>query len=241
MDDVGSMVAELIEAGCAPEVAAQVVAKAFVGGVNSGGIPRIPVDSVAEKRRAYDRERKRKSGGIPVESAETPVLHIDTKIKKDSIKQNSVRPSRGTRIDPNWSPCEADRQLAKSEGFSETEIGREAIRFRDYWISRAGAGGVKLDWSATWRNWVRTSAERLGKKPSPSDGGAAASSGFLAKCDSDELRAWDEYTRTTTGKLLPRDRDGHWRVPCQWPPGYQPQKFIPAPELPRLKSMGDLH
>jgi uncharacterized protein YdaU (DUF1376 family) len=27
--------------------------------------------------------------------------------------------------------------------------------FKDFWISKAGAGGVKLDWTATWRNWVR--------------------------------------------------------------------------------------
>ena len=29
-------------------------------------------------------------------------------------------------------------------------------QFRDYWISKAGSGGVKLDWFATWRNWVRS-------------------------------------------------------------------------------------
>ena len=29
-------------------------------------------------------------------------------------------------------------------------------QFRDYWISQAGQKGVKLDWFATWRNWVRS-------------------------------------------------------------------------------------
>jgi uncharacterized protein YdaU (DUF1376 family) len=28
-------------------------------------------------------------------------------------------------------------------------------KFKDYWISQAGQKGVKLDWFATWRNWVR--------------------------------------------------------------------------------------
>ena len=28
-------------------------------------------------------------------------------------------------------------------------------QFRDYWIAQAGQKGVKLDWFATWRNWVR--------------------------------------------------------------------------------------
>jgi len=27
--------------------------------------------------------------------------------------------------------------------------------FRDYWIAQPGAKGVKADWLATWRNWVR--------------------------------------------------------------------------------------
>lgn len=27
--------------------------------------------------------------------------------------------------------------------------------FRDYWISQPGQKGVKTDWTATWRNWVR--------------------------------------------------------------------------------------
>jgi uncharacterized protein YdaU (DUF1376 family) len=27
--------------------------------------------------------------------------------------------------------------------------------FRDYWLSVAGSKGVKLDWFATWRNWIR--------------------------------------------------------------------------------------
>jgi uncharacterized protein YdaU (DUF1376 family) len=27
--------------------------------------------------------------------------------------------------------------------------------FRDYWLSVAGSKGVKLDWTATWRNWIR--------------------------------------------------------------------------------------
>lgn len=35
--------------------------------------------------------------------------------------------------------------------------------FTDYWVSVAGAKGVKLDWSATWRNWVRS--QRASNKP----------------------------------------------------------------------------
>jgi len=28
-------------------------------------------------------------------------------------------------------------------------------RFKDYWIAKPGKDGTKLDWEATWRNWIR--------------------------------------------------------------------------------------
>jgi len=28
-------------------------------------------------------------------------------------------------------------------------------QFKDYWVAQPGQKGVKLDWDATWRNWVR--------------------------------------------------------------------------------------
>jgi hypothetical protein len=37
---------------------------------------------------------------------------------------------------------------------------RVSERFRDYWRGRPGAGGLKVDWSATWRNWCREDVSR---------------------------------------------------------------------------------
>lgn len=34
-------------------------------------------------------------------------------------------------------------------------------KFRDYWLGKAGKDAAKLDWFATWRNWIRSA------KPSP--------------------------------------------------------------------------
>jgi hypothetical protein len=178
-----------------------------------------------------EREEGEKRRGEREQIAATP--RTTTGLKK---LQND-KASRGTRIASDWSPCEADRFSAKSEGFSDFEIDREAVRFRDYWISRAGAGGAKLDWSATWRNWVRTSAEKLGKQPRAANGAQPEPPGFLAKFGSEELDAWDAYTRETTGKSLPRNRDGSWRVPCQWPPNYVRKSLVRQPATPSLRSM----
>jgi hypothetical protein len=148
LSDVGAMVAELIAAGCAPEVAAKVVARAYVAGVSSAEFRGIPPDSAAEKRRAYDRERKRKSTGIPPESTGIP----NSPLSSSNLKKE--RKGRGSRIPPEWKP---ERDLAKQLGWSDAQIDQEAENFRDYWLGRAGSGGVKLDWPATWRKWVRSS------------------------------------------------------------------------------------
>jgi len=58
----------------------------------------------------------------------------------------------------------------------------------------------------------------------PADGRPSADVvplGFYAPMDSKQLDAWDEHSRRTTGKSLPRDSKGGWRVPSEWPPGWQ--------------------
>lgn len=65
------------------------------------------------------------------------------------------RTKRGTRLSEDWTPSEDDVEFARERGLDPTEIQNEADRFRDYWIAKAGAQATKLDWAATWRNWIR--------------------------------------------------------------------------------------
>ena len=213
MTPIAFMVREMLNRGVDHEVIVIAVeaAEMVAARGNSGG---IPPDSAAEKRRAYDRDRKRNSTGIPPESTGIPnSASISKELKKDSKRQN-----RGTRIAPDWSPSDAERAFAKQEGFSDWEIQRETQKFRDYWTACAGAKGVKLDWTATWRQWTRNGAERAGKTPAPASGAAASITGYYAKAESDQLGAWDAYSVRTRGKGLPRDRNGGWHVPAEWPP-----------------------
>jgi uncharacterized protein YdaU (DUF1376 family) len=54
---------------------------------------------------------------------------------------------------------------AEDESFDQVMIMREANKFPDYWAGISGSKGVKLDWQATWRNWIRTAAQRVTQKP----------------------------------------------------------------------------
>jgi hypothetical protein len=67
---------------------------------------------------------------------------------------------RGTRIKPDWRPDDEDWQFACSLGFTDAQIEKIFPRFVDYWIAKVGAGAVKHDWSATWRNWMRKESEQ---------------------------------------------------------------------------------
>ncbi len=42
-------------------------------------------------------------------------------------------------------------------------------RFVDYWRGMSGAKGVKLDWVATWWNWLRRESENRTGRPMPTD------------------------------------------------------------------------
>lgn len=80
-----------------------------------------------------------------------------------SKKQGSSK--RGTRLTADWKLPRAWGEWAVSEGMDEVSVRREADTFRDYWISQPGQKGVKLDWQATWRNWIRKALERQPRRP----------------------------------------------------------------------------
>ena len=51
---------------------------------------------------------------------------------------------------------------------SPDQIAFEFDCFLDYWRAKAGAGAVKRDWPATWRNWIRRSNQFVatgGRRP----------------------------------------------------------------------------
>jgi len=66
---------------------------------------------------------------------------------------------KGTRIPNDWNPARTDANIKAESGHEPQWLELELARFRDYWAGIAGAKGVKLDWDATWRNWVRRADE----------------------------------------------------------------------------------
>jgi len=73
----------------------------------------------------------------------------------------TTKAKRGTRLPEGWTPERSQANLKAEHDSSLTpdELSSQLERFRDHWAAQPGSKGTKLDWQATWRNWVRRAAE----------------------------------------------------------------------------------
>ncbi|GAB2879189.1 hypothetical protein [Microbulbifer echini] len=74
-----------------------------------------------------------------------------------ALRQESAPPSkRGTRLPDDWQLTqEFYTEAAKTRPEVMHQIYDIAASFGDYWKSQSGKQGVRRDWLAVWRNWVR--------------------------------------------------------------------------------------
>lgn len=80
-------------------------------------------------------------------------------------KEEPLPRKRGTRIPDDFTVTPemtawAKERVPQLQGANETE------KFINYWRAATGRTATKLDWVATWRNWMLNAAERTnGRKP----------------------------------------------------------------------------
>lgn len=74
---------------------------------------------------------------------------------QEPITKNHIKTQRGSRLPTDWSLPVDWKTWAQAER-PDLNAEKVAESFKDFWISKPGAGGVKLNWEATWRNWVRS-------------------------------------------------------------------------------------
>jgi uncharacterized protein YdaU (DUF1376 family) len=79
------------------------------------------------------------------------------------------RTRRASRLPTDWTLPAEWRDWSKAER-PDLDPTKVAERFRDFWVAKAGRDGAKLDWQATWRNWVRAQTAMNGRNNGPSPG-----------------------------------------------------------------------
>lgn len=81
-------------------------------------------------------------------------------------KRANAAAARGSRLPDGFAPSDDDTAWAGRE-YPDVDTAAQTDAFCDYWRSKAGKDGVKLDWQATWRNWIRRAAEYSARRQAP--------------------------------------------------------------------------
>jgi hypothetical protein len=116
-------------------------------------------------RRVKDRERKKAQREAPVTSPVSRPQEFQRTSAGSLTVQNSTQPnqkhkeekSRASRLPEGWKP-KPEPELVEAIG-GQKAAAEQFARFCDYWRSQPGAKGCKVDWQATWRNWLRRSQD----------------------------------------------------------------------------------
>jgi hypothetical protein len=99
------------------------------------------------------------------DTAVTSDPSLDSSLFDPSVDPTAARPkspavSRGTRI-PDPFVVTPEMVAWARESVPTVDGARETAKFVDHFTAKVGRDAVKLDWLATWRNWMRTAEERL--------------------------------------------------------------------------------
>jgi len=104
-----------------------------------------------ENRREEGRKVRKEEGNTSLTSFES----------ERAQNPKSEKSKRACRLPADWQPSPEMAEFARSNGVDPE---RTAAVFRDYWVGVPDPKGRKVDWSATWRNWVR---REDGMQPNP--------------------------------------------------------------------------
>ena len=110
--------------------------------------------------RSTGRSSNDQPNGLPLQTPDTS-HHIKNSETPPAATPETAPPTaaprakKGSRIPPDFAP---DAQASLRQ-IHDLDVTRELARFTDYWQGKAGQAGVKADWHATWRNWLRTCLE----------------------------------------------------------------------------------
>lgn len=125
----------------------------------------------------WEREKNARNTDVNTEGHSERTTDVDTDVSNPYEERNTPRArsqtpdtrhqprskasgGRATRLPADWSPSDEDLAYASRHGLVNGRASVEAEKFRNYWTAKSGKDATKLDWAATWRNWVLSAAQR---------------------------------------------------------------------------------
>lgn len=145
-------------------------------------LPMLCVHTTDIKERKLKKERKKRVG----KSDEKNVIE---KTNEKTAKKRTL----GCRLPDDFILTDELQAMALAEGYQNGDAERLFAKFRDYWVAIPGQRGIKLDWTATWRNWVRTEKDRNG--------------GFMPKGRSTNQEVGERWLKTSLAQEQAKRRE----------------------------------
>lgn len=205
MTPIADMVEQMLDRGVDRDLILLAIRTAEA---NSSG---NPAESRLEKIRAYDRNRKRNSNGIPAEIQRNDETALT--LKEVNKKDKKVRATKHP-LPAEWRPNE--KHFAAAE---EMKIPRSAVlsKAEDMRIWAGSSGATKADWDLTFHGFLRRDAPKLAV--------AAPSSAVTIKPENPNWNVWKAHYRDRgdnfKAQLMDKAAsDGKaFTVPSEYPPG----------------------
>jgi len=116
------------------------------------------VSDSSTMRVARHREKKKQGSNTDETLQEHPSNVVDTEADTDTDTDTDKKKNKnklGSRLAQDWVLLKTWGEWAQKER-PDIDVRKVAEQFKDHWIAQPGQRGVKLDWQATWRNWVRS-------------------------------------------------------------------------------------
>lgn len=90
--------------------------------------------------------------------------NYELETSKELITPQAASPKvKATRLPSDWKPTQEHWDAAI---LINSDLGPRlkliAETFRDYWIAKSGQSATKMDWMATWKNWIRREVQNAG-------------------------------------------------------------------------------
>lgn len=123
-------------------------------GVRVASCPLCLLDQSTHQLPDQSTDRGTESVGNPPEPDPYPTM-TNVIVGADKPRRSTTR---GSRLASDFTPSPASRSTILTD-YPMLDLRREHARFVDYWMAQPGQKGTKVDWDATWRNWMRRAGD----------------------------------------------------------------------------------
>jgi len=119
----------------------------------------------ADRQRTFKAKQNQVTPSNATDSQKTP-RGEERRVEKSREVRNTGRDARAKRLPTAQALPDDWREFCRTERPDLDPLATFA-KFADYWTAKPGKAGTKLDWLATWRNWVREEKVKPQARGSP--------------------------------------------------------------------------